>query len=84
VSRSGGVVTFVHDGFGERPSQPAQGGAEGHGIKPGVAVKCVVTNAGALLTRDEPKSKGADIVRKLRGKGNGSFSTSGVLKQTRG
>lgn len=49
-----------------------------------MAVKCVVTNAGALLTRDEPKSKGADIVRKLRGKGNGSFSTSGVLKQTRG
>lgn len=38
---------------------------EAVGIKPSVAVKWVVTNAGALLTRDEPKGKGADIIRKL-------------------
>ena len=54
------------------------------GIQPGDALKWVVTSAGALLVREEAKPRGRGIVGRLRGKGNGHYTTAALLKLTRG
>ena len=53
------------------------------GIRPGDPLKWVVTAAGALLVRDEAKARSRGIVSKLRGKGNGRYTTAALLKLTR-
>ncbi|MEQ2010152.1 MAG: AbrB/MazE/SpoVT family DNA-binding domain-containing protein [Limisphaerales bacterium] len=53
------------------------------GIQPGDPLKWVVTAAGALLVRDEAKVRRQGIVSKLRGQGNGRYTTTALLKLTR-
>lgn len=54
------------------------------GIQPGDSLKWVVTAAGALLVREVAKPRRRSIVSKLRGKGNGRYTTAALLKLTRG
>lgn len=54
------------------------------GIQPGDPLKWVVTADGALRVRDEAKARRQSIVGKLRGKGNGRYTTAALLKLTRG
>jgi bifunctional DNA-binding transcriptional regulator/antitoxin component of YhaV-PrlF toxin-antitoxin module len=54
------------------------------GIQPGDSLKWVVTTAGALLVKSGAKASRRSIVSKLRGKGNGRYTTAALLKLTRG
>jgi len=57
---------------------------ERFGLGPGAEVEIVATDAGALVRGVEQRTRGAELVARLRDSGDSDLSAEAILRLTRG